>query len=128
MHRHTPSCPVISTWREGESVLAPPLQIVFRNPGRKTWNNVEALLYPGRLWEPERVRGRFDGLVLEGSSHHHVAAAVKGQMVRPGERAVAFRAAERFDSCVLAEVSGELVGAGEAPGAALPSTVVRLLS
>lgn len=57
-----------------------------------------------------------------------MATAVQRQMVGPGERAVTFRATERFDSCVLAEMSSELVGAGKAPGAALPGTVVRLLS
>lgn len=57
-----------------------------------------------------------------------MATAVQRQMVGPGEGAVAFRATERFDSCVLAEMSGELVGAGEAPGAAFPGTVIRLLS
>lgn len=57
-----------------------------------------------------------------------MAAAVQGKVVRPGKGAVALSAAERFDSRVLAEVSGQLVGTGEAPGAALPGTVVRLLS
>lgn len=84
----------------------------------------------------QRVRGQFDrelgasGERKEGSqsSHHHVAAAVQGEVVRPGEGAVAFGAAEGFDSGVLAKVSGQLVGAGEAPGAAFPGTVVGLLS
>lgn len=62
------------------------------------------------------------------SSHHHVAAAVQGEVVRPGEGAVALSAAERFDSRVLTEVSGQLVRTGEAPGAALPGTVVGFLS
>lgn len=53
---------------------------------------------------------------------------MQGEVVGPGEGAVALGAAERFDSGVLAEVSGQLVGAGEAPGAALPGTVVGLLS
>lgn len=57
-----------------------------------------------------------------------MAAAVQGEVVGPGEGAVAFCAAERFDSRVLAEVSSQLIGAGEAPGATLPSTVVGLLS
>lgn len=65
-----------------------------------------------------------DGL----SSHHDVAAAVQGQVVRSGEGAVALGAAERLDPRVLAEVSGQLIGAGEAPGAALPGAVVRLLT
>lgn len=62
------------------------------------------------------------------SSHHDVAAAVQGEVVGPGEGAVALSAAERFDPRVLTEVSGELVGAGEAPSAALPGTVVGFLS
>lgn len=62
------------------------------------------------------------------SSHHDVAAAVQGQVVGPGEGAVALGAAERFDPRVLAEMSSQLVGAGEAPGAALPGTVVGLLT
>lgn len=53
---------------------------------------------------------------------------MQGEVVRPGEGAVALGAAERFDSCVLAEVSGQLVGASEAPSAAFPGTVVGLLS
>lgn len=57
-----------------------------------------------------------------------MATAMQREVVGSGEGAVALRAAERFDSRVLAEVSGELVGAGEAPGAALPRAVVRLLS
>lgn len=88
------------------------------------------------LLRNQRVRGQFDrelgasGERKEGSqsSHHHVAAAVQGEVVRPGEGAVAFGAAEGFDSGVLAKVSGQLVGAGEAPGAAFPGTVVGLLS
>lgn len=88
------------------------------------------------LLRNQRVRGQFDrelgasGERKEGSqsSHHHVAAAVQREVVRPGEGAVAFGAAEGFDSGVLAKVSGQLVGAGEAPGAAFPGTVVGLLS
>lgn len=88
------------------------------------------------LLRNQRVRGQFDrelgasGERKEGSqsSHHHVAAAVQGEVVRPGEGAVAFGAAEGFDSGVLAKVSGQLVRAGEAPGAAFPGTVVGLLS
>lgn len=57
-----------------------------------------------------------------------MAAAVQGEVVGPGEGAVALGAAERLDPRVLAEVSRQLVGAGEAPGAALPGTVVGLLS
>lgn len=34
---------------------------------------------------------------------------MQGEVVGPGEGAVALSAAERFDSCVLAEMSGELV-------------------
>lgn len=62
------------------------------------------------------------------SSHHDVAPAVQGEVVGPGEGAVALSAAERFDSRVLAEMSGQLIGPGEAPSAALPGTVVGLLS
>lgn len=72
------------------------------------------------------------GVGFEGgegeSSHHDMAAAVQGKVVGPREGAIALSAAERFDPRVLAEVSGELVGAGEAPGAALPGTVVGFLS
>ncbi len=49
-------------------------------------------------------------------------------MVRPGEAAVALDALERLDAGVLAEVSGQLVGAGEAPLAALPGAAVGLLT
>ncbi len=62
------------------------------------------------------------------SSHHDVTAAVQGEVVGPGEGAIALSAAERFDPRVLTEVSGQLVGAGKAPGAALPGTVVGFLS
>lgn len=62
------------------------------------------------------------------SSHHDVAAAVQGEVIGPGEGAVALSAAERFNSRVLAEMSGQLIGASEAPGASLPGTVVGLLS
>lgn len=57
-----------------------------------------------------------------------MASAVQGEVVRPGEGAVALSAAERFDSCVLAEMSGQLIGAGKTPSAALPGAVVGLLS
>lgn len=57
-----------------------------------------------------------------------MAAAVQGQVIGPGEGAVALGAAEGLDTRVLAEVSGQLVGAGEAPGAALPGAVIRLLT
>ncbi len=75
--------------------------------------------------------GEVDGCSGEGggqSSHHDVAAAVQGEVVGPGEGAVALGAAERFDPRVLAKVSSQLVRAGEAPGAALPGTVVGLFS
>lgn len=66
---------------------------------------------------------------MEGlSSHHDMAAAVQGQVVRPGKGTVALGAAERLDPRVFAEVSGQLVGAGEAPRAALPGAVVGLLT
>lgn len=57
-----------------------------------------------------------------------MAAAVQGQVIGPGEGAVALGAAEGLDPRVLAEVPGQLVGAGEAPGAALPGAVIRLLA
>lgn len=49
-------------------------------------------------------------------------------MVGAGEAAVAVGAAERLDARVLAEVARQLVGAGEAPCAALPRTAIGLLS
>lgn len=49
-------------------------------------------------------------------------------MVGAGEAAVAVRAAEGLDACVLAEVPGQLVGAGELPGAAFPGAFVGLLT
>lgn len=61
-------------------------------------------------------------------SHHDVAATVQGEVVGPGEGAVALGASERLDPRVLPKVSRELVGAGEAPGAALPGAVVGLLA
>lgn len=53
---------------------------------------------------------------------------MQGQVVGPGEGAVALGAAKRLDPRVLPEVPGQLVGAGEAPGAALPGAVVGFLS
>lgn len=53
---------------------------------------------------------------------------MQGEVVGPGEGAVALGAAERFDSCVLTEVPSQLVRAGKAPSAAFPGTVVRFLS
>lgn len=87
-----------------------------------------ALVWRGVSGTRCAVRGEVR--VREGgqSSHHDVAAAVQGQVVRAGEGAVALGAAERFDARVFAEMSGELVGAGEAPGAALPGAVVGFLS
>lgn len=63
-----------------------------------------------------------------GGSHHNMAAAVQGEVVRPGEGAVTLSATKGFDSCVLAKVSCQLIRASEAPGAALPGTVVGFLS
>lgn len=63
-----------------------------------------------------------------GSSHHNVPPAVKGQVVGAGEAAVTVRAAEGLDACVLAEVPGQLIGAGELPGAAFPGAFVGLLA
>lgn len=60
--------------------------------------------------------------------HHDVAAAVQGEVVGAGEGAVTLGASERLDARVLAKVPRQLVGAGEAPGAALPGAVVRLFS
>lgn len=48
-------------------------------------------------------------------------------MVRPGEAAIALRAAERLDARVFAEMSREFVRPRESPRAALPGAVVRLL-
>lgn len=79
----------------------------------------------------EAVVGGVGGVGGEGGwmcLHHDVAAAVQGEVVGAGEGAVALGASERLDARVLAEVPRQLVGAGEAPGAALPGAVVRLLS
>lgn len=62
------------------------------------------------------------------SSHHDVAPAMQGEVVGPRKGAVALGAAERFDSRVLAKMPGQLIGTGKAPSAALPGTVVGLLS
>jgi len=67
-------------------------------------------------------------LPVLGSSHHDVPPAVQGQVVGAGEAAVAVRAAEGFDARVLAEMPGQLIGAGELPGAALPGALVGLLA
>ena len=53
---------------------------------------------------------------------------VQRQVIGPAERAVACLADKRLSSGVFANVSGQLVGAGEAPVAALPRAQVRLLS
>lgn len=42
-------------------------------------------------------------------SHQEVAFLVQSQVVRAGEAAFTVGALERFDSCVLAEVSRQLV-------------------
>lgn len=82
------------------------------------------------MWQSFLGRFRWEGLGKGGgqSSHHDVAAPVQGQVVGPGEGAVTFGAAERLDPCVLSEMSRQLVRPSEAPGAALPGAVVRLLS
>lgn len=49
-------------------------------------------------------------------------------MIRAREAAVAVSAAERLDARVLPKVTRQLVGAGEAPRAALPRALVRFLS
>ena len=58
----------------------------------------------------------------------NVALHVKREVVRSGEAPVALDALERLHPGVLAEVAGQLIGAGEPPLAALPRTPVRLLT
>lgn len=147
-HRH--NCPMTVRWRwggrggEGKVLFFSICKVGLKSRRRaerkqevscEVWGHWYKMCCEGLL-RNQRVRGQFDrelgasGERKEGSqsSHHHVAAAVQGEVVRPGEGAVAFGAAEGFDSGVLAKVSGQLVGAGEAPGAAFPGTVVGLLS
>lgn len=57
-----------------------------------------------------------------------VTLHVQGQVVGAREAAAAGDALERFGSGVFPVVSGELVGSGEAPVAALPCAAVRLLT
>lgn len=61
-------------------------------------------------------------------SHQEVAFLVQSQVVRAGEAAFTVGALERFDSCVLAEVSRQLVRTGELPRAAFPHALVGFLS
>lgn len=58
----------------------------------------------------------------------HVSLHVKCQVVRPGEGAFAQVALEGPVACVFAEMTGELIGAGEFPSTAFPAAVVRLLT
>lgn len=57
-----------------------------------------------------------------------VPAGVEREVVAAGELAPAVRALERLRAGVLAVVAGQLVGAGEAPLAAVPRARVRLLA
>ena len=55
-------------------------------------------------------------------------AGVEGEVVAARESAATAGALERLGASVLPVVSGELVGAGEAPLAPLPRARVRLLT
>lgn len=57
-----------------------------------------------------------------------VALHVQGQVVRAREAAAAGHALEGFGASVFAVVSGQLVGAGEAPVAVVPRAAVRFLA
>lgn len=57
-----------------------------------------------------------------------VSLHVEGEVVGPGEGARAHRALEGFGARVLPEVTRQLVGASEAPVAAVPRAPVRLLT
>lgn len=57
-----------------------------------------------------------------------VTFLVQSQVVRTGEAAFTVRALEWFDSCVLAEVSCQLIRTGELPGAAFPHALVGFLT
>lgn len=61
-------------------------------------------------------------------SHQEVAFLVQSQVVRAGEAAFTVGALERFDSCVLAEVSRQLVWTGKLPRAAFPHALVGFLT
>ena len=53
---------------------------------------------------------------------------VERQVIRSGKGAIARLALEGAGTCVFPEVSGQLVGAGETPGAPLPAAGVGLFS
>lgn len=57
-----------------------------------------------------------------------VSFHVQGEVIRPGEGARAHGALEGLGARVLPVVASELVGASEAPVAALPRAPVRLLT
>lgn len=58
----------------------------------------------------------------------HVSLHVKCQVVRPGEGAFTQVALEGPVSGVFAEMTGQLIGAGEFPSTAFPAAVVWLLT
>lgn len=58
----------------------------------------------------------------------HVSLHVKCQVVRPGEGALTQVALEGPVSGVFAEMTSQLIGAGEFPSTAFPAAVVRLLT
>lgn len=68
------------------------------------------------------ARGRRPGGALDVSLH------VKREVVTPREAAVAVAAFEGLGARVLPVVAGQFVAAGEAPAAAFPLALVRLLS
>lgn len=57
-----------------------------------------------------------------------MALLVQRQVVGPGEAPLAVGTLERLHARVLAEVSGQLVGARELPRAALPHALVGFLT
>jgi len=57
-----------------------------------------------------------------------MAFHMEGEMVGPGEGALAQMALERSVSGVLAEVTGQLIRASELPRTAFPHTLIGLLS
>lgn len=61
-------------------------------------------------------------------SHQQVAFLVQRQVVGSGEAALTVGTLERLHARVLAEVSGELVGARKLPCAALPHALVGFLT
>ena len=85
----------------------------------------------GRDGHSSRQRGRPAGARADGRLLLRlglVSFSVQRQMVGAAEGAVARLADERLGAGVLANVSGQLVRAGEAPVAALPGAEVRLLA